>query len=101
MRQEPGVYDYVFNLAVAARLAGQLQLAERSYRRTVELRPGESEPHLNLGALLHLRGRLSEAEAEYIKAWRIRPDDQTTKINLYRLHNIMRKKNMTIQNIEV
>ena len=100
VRLEPEVYDYIFNLAVAARLAGQLGLAETSYRRTVDLRPGQAEPHLNLGALLHLRGKLAEAEAEYLAAWRIRPGDTTTRINLTRLHNIMRKKNMRINEIE-
>ena len=101
VRLQPAVYDYVFNLAVAARLAGQLELAESSYRRAVGLRPAEAEPHLNLGALLHLRGRLVEAEDEYIKAWTIKPGEQTTRLNLQRLHNIMKKNNITTQDVEV
>ena len=100
-QHQPGVYDYVFNLAVAARLAGQLDLAEASYKTAVELRPEDAEPHLNLGALLHLRGRLEAAEDEYIAAWRIKPGDETTKINLQRLHSIMRKKNITVHEVGV
>ena len=98
---QPGVYDYTFNLAVAARLAGQLDLSEASYRAAVQLKPGDAEPHLNLGALLHLRGRLEAAEDEYITAWRIKPGDETTKINLQRLHSIMRKKNIRVNEIGV
>ena len=101
VRRQPAVYDYVFNLAVAARLAGQLELAEQSYRQAVGLRPGVAEPHLNLGAVLHLRGALVEAEGEYLTAWRLNPGEETTRINIERLHNVMRKRNITTKQIDL
>ena len=70
-----------------------------SFRRAVELRPREAEPHLNLGAMLHLRGKLQEAESQYLEAWSIHPGHANVKINLERLHNIMRKKDMKIRDI--
>ena len=92
----PANYDNVFNAAVAYRQAGQLDTAEEFYRESVKIRPMEAGSHLNLGALLHLRGKLAEAERFYLKAWSLQPGDSNTKINIQRLHNIMRKKNMTI-----
>ena len=78
------------------RQAGHLDSAEDLYRRSVGLRPREAGAHLNLGALLHLRGKLEEAEAEYAEAWRLRPGDPSTRTNIQRLHNVMRKRNITI-----
>ena len=95
----PGHYDNAFNAAVAHRQAGQLDEAEAWYRQTVRMRPMEAGSHLNLGALLHLRGKLREAEQEYLQAWTLRPGDESTKINIQRLHNVMRKKNLTISNL--
>ena len=60
------------------------------------MRPAEAGSHLNLGALLHLRGKLRQAEAEYAEAWRLRPGDPSTLTNIRRLHNVMRKRNITI-----
>ena len=89
----------MFNAAVAHRQAGQLELAEELYRQTVKIRPMEAGSYLNLGAMLHLRGKLQEAETQYLKAWSLQPGDPSTKINIQRLHNVMRKKNLTITNI--
>ena len=89
----------MFNAAVAARQAGHHDRAEEFYRRTVELRPMEAGAHLNLGALLHLRGKLRQAEAAYAEAWRLRPGDPSTRTNIQRLHNVMRKKNVTISRL--
>ena len=100
-RLNPANYDNVFNAAVAYREAGQLDIAETFYRRTVQIRPMEAASHMNLGALLHLRGKLTEAEAEYIQAWTLRPGDQATLTNIQRLHNMMRARNMTTQHLEL
>ena len=101
MRLDPANYDNVFNAAVAYREAGQLDIAETFYRRTVEIKPMEGASHMNLGALLHLRGKLAEAEEEYIKAWTLQPGDPATRTNIQRLHNIMRARNLTIQQLEL
>ena len=95
----PSEYDLVFNAAVAYRESGQLETAESFYRRTVQIRPMEAGSHLNLGALLHLRGKLRQAEAAYAEAWRLRPGDPSTRTNIQRLHNVMRKKNVTISRL--
>lgn len=100
-RLNPSNYDNVFNAAVAYREAGQLDIAELFYRRTVEIRPMEAASHMNLGALLHLRGKLAEAEEEYIQAWTLRPGDQATRINIQRLHNIMKSRNLTTQELNL
>jgi len=101
VRLDPANYDNVFNAAVAYREAGQLDIAETFYRRTVEIKPMEAASHMNLGALLHLRGKLAEAEEEYIKAWTLQPGDPATRTNIQRLHNIMRARNLTIQQLEL
>jgi Flp pilus assembly protein TadD len=100
-RLNPSNYDNVFNAAVAYREAGQLDIAEMFYRRTVEIRPMEAASHMNLGALLHLQGKLAEAEEEYIQAWTLRPGDQATRINIQRLHNIMKSRNLTTQELNL
>ena len=100
-RLNPSNYDNVFNAAVAYREAGQLDIAEKFYQRTVKIRPMEAASHMNLGALLHLRGKLAEAEEEYIQAWTLGPGDQATRINIQRLHNIMKSRNLTTQELNL
>ena len=100
-RLSPTNYDNVFNAAVAYREAGELDIAEMFYRRTVKMRPMEAASHMNLGALLHLRGKLTEAEKEYVQALTLQPGDQATRINIKRLHNIMKSKNLRTQKLDL
>ena len=97
---DPANYDAVFNAAVAAREAGQLEAAERWYRGAVALRPADASPHMNLGALLHLVGRLREAEAAYLEAWRLGHGQEATRTNLRRLHGLMRARGLEVARVE-
>jgi Tetratricopeptide repeat len=64
----------VWDLAVAAQLAGRLGEAERLYRALQATRP-TSPTGLNLGLLLEDQRRWADAEAAYREVLRLEPDD--------------------------
>ena len=53
---------------------GQLQEAEKSTRKAIELNPDYAEAHSNLGTILKNLGQLQEAEKSTIKAIELNPD---------------------------
>ena len=65
---------FFFALANLLHQSGRLEEAEASFRRTLELAPGQVDAWNNLGNLLGQTQRLTEAEAAYERAIAIRPD---------------------------
>jgi tetratricopeptide (TPR) repeat protein len=62
------------NLGVALGGLSQLDQAEASLRRAIELKPAYAEAHYNLGGVLHRAGRTAEALASWERALRLMPD---------------------------
>ena len=71
----------IFQTGVKAHLAGDLERAERAYRRTIALFPGFAEAHNNLGVLLRERDP-REALARFRDAARLAPADADGLLNL-------------------
>ena len=71
-----------YNLGVVLKSAGQLELAEASYRRAVALKPDYVEAHSNLGNTLRDLGQLDAAVASYRSALKIKPDSADAYNNL-------------------
>ena len=61
--------------AEALAALGDSDKAAASFRRAVDVAPGQPEGHLGLGRLLLANGRSSEAEAEFRRAMAIAPGD--------------------------
>ncbi len=53
---------------------GNLQDAELSYRKAIEIKPDYAEAHSNLGVLLKELGKSKDAELSYRKAIEIKPN---------------------------
>jgi tetratricopeptide (TPR) repeat protein len=65
--------DAIFDAARAAEEAGDLQAAERLYRRCIKADPDDAAAPFNLGNLLRANGRSVEAEAAYRDAVKADP----------------------------
>jgi len=76
----------MFSAAVQLHLAGRLAEAEASYRRAIQLRPGDAEAHNNLGSALRQQGRRREAMLFYGLAIERKPDLAEAHGNLGNLH---------------
>lgn len=64
-------------LGQARLAAGQLQGAEESFRRIIELEPTHAGAHYGLAAALHKQERWQEAETAYQQAFALGPCDAT------------------------
>jgi len=67
---------------VIAAARGDLQIAIDSYRRAIELDPGNCDVHFNLGNVLRDKGDLNGALAGYRAALQHRPNDSDVLFNL-------------------
>jgi putative PEP-CTERM system TPR-repeat lipoprotein len=57
--------------------AGDLDKAEESARRLIQLKPGKGQAYLPLASILEMRKNRSEAESVLVKGWALEPlDDQ-------------------------
>ena len=61
---------------------GELQEAELSYRKTIELNPDFADAHLNLGGILGNLGKSKEKLKHLIKAAELKPKDDKLVIGL-------------------
>ncbi len=102
---EQGFKDYrVFsNYGVILKDLGNLQEAELSCRKAIEIKPDFADAHLNLGIILKDLGKLQEAFDSYLKAIDINPtlsniyasitrflkDSDPSKLNKAKLKNII------------
>jgi len=65
--------------------AGDVALAEHSYRRALELEPSLAAAHTNLGNLCYRRGELAAARRSYERALELEPDQPEARYNLANL----------------
>lgn len=70
-----------FGLAWVARRGGDLATAEKSYRRTLELWPGDARALNNLGNVLAMQGRANDALAAYEKSAAADPTNAAALFN--------------------
>ena len=70
------------NLGTVFEELGQLDNAEASYRKALEIKPELAEAHSNLGNVLRGLGRFDEALASYHRALEIKPDYAEAHYNL-------------------
>ncbi|MFN8588117.1 MAG: tetratricopeptide repeat protein [Candidatus Eisenbacteria bacterium] len=75
-----------FGLAWVARRGGDLAVAERAYRRTLELWPGDSRTLNNLGNVLAMQGRTTEALKAYEQSATADPTNAAALFNASQLH---------------
>jgi tetratricopeptide (TPR) repeat protein len=71
-----------FRYALLARRTGDLEQAESSYRRAIELQPTYAEAHNNLGYLLRLAGRICEGVPLFERALALDPGYEQARANL-------------------
>jgi len=81
-RADPALAEPHFLLGRLHELAGDLDAAEKAYRRAVALEPGHARACNNLGAVLVYRGRIDEALAAYRQALSLDPDQPEANRNL-------------------
>src|SRR3989338_2260876 len=77
--------NYAFNhnnLGAMYFLDGEMEKAEREYKRALALNPAEPLTHNNLGLIYMNMGKLKEAEAEYLKELKINPLYDNALFNL-------------------
>jgi Tfp pilus assembly protein PilF len=83
LAQDPGSPFAHFVMAAVAWRGGQLELAERAFRRTLELDPDRPVIRQYYGQLLREEGRLAESERELrIAAEQAPAYDHVTRVNL-------------------
>jgi tetratricopeptide (TPR) repeat protein len=75
-----------YNIGTAHLALGQLNEAERSLLRAIELHPGYSEAYNNLGVALTQRGDNGGAITAYQRALAIDPNNHGARFNLARRH---------------
>ncbi len=74
-----------FLAGCSAEESGDIELAERCYRRALELEPSLAAAHTNLGNLAHRRGAVDEARRAYQRALDLDPDQPEARFNLANL----------------
>jgi len=72
LEEDYGVWN---DLGVCLKRTGQIEEAERAYRRAIDISPQEVLAYRNLGVLLMERGRSQEAVTELEKAASLAPHD--------------------------
>lgn len=75
-----------FNLGNEELARNRHDVAERHYRRALELNPGFAEAYANLGALLRDLGQSDEAEGLLLSAVQCKPDQGQARFNLAMLY---------------
>ena len=71
--------------AVKHHRAGELQAAEKGYRRAIELKPDFVRAHNNVGAVLAKQGRFCAAEPALLRAVELAPNHAEVHRNLVNL----------------
>jgi hypothetical protein len=93
------------NLGAMYYLAGDLDKAEKEYKRTLELNPVEVMVHNNLGLIYMERGNAKAAEDEYKKELEINPNYDNALFNygllLYREKRMAEAENMWLSTLKV
>ena len=74
--------DAAFHEGYAARQAGNLELARRSFAEVVRLQPNIAEGHEALGTVLVELGKPLDGANEFEAAARIKPGDENIELNL-------------------
>ncbi|MEL6110247.1 MAG: tetratricopeptide repeat protein, partial [Planctomycetota bacterium] len=82
---KPNEIMYQFALAAALEGSGEIDAAEASYRRCLEVLSDEYEPHHNLGRLLRKKGELQEAEQLLKRAIELNPASWRSHAQLAKL----------------
>ncbi len=72
---EPDLWEAHFGLGLLARRAGDVETAERDFRRALELWPEQPDALHELGVALLRAGRVDEARGLLESAAQLRPDD--------------------------
>ncbi len=80
--EEEQAYGLLINVAIAAREAGNLTLAETTAKQAVEIKSETHEGWLELGLAKLGLGDRSTAESCFLKALEIRPDSAVAFVNL-------------------
>jgi Tfp pilus assembly protein PilF len=78
----PAAPQPVFILGLIARAVNDADLAERSFRRVLEMDPSDAASHVNLGQLLTQRRQFSEAGAAFRAALAAEPYNATAAYGL-------------------
>ncbi len=89
-----------FNLGVAYKSAGQLELAAASYRHTLKLRPNYIEALSNLGGVLHDLTQLDEAVICYQKCIHLRPNYPDAYYNLGNVYRDLKQLHQAAQSYQ-
>ena len=80
--EAPGVTAPFINLGIAQSRIGQVEEAEASLKRALELSPRHPLAFNELGMLYRKTGRLAEARASYERALELHPDFHYARLNL-------------------
>lgn len=78
---EIGADDW-YDIGLESEAAGELEDAERAYRRAIELEAAHADARINLGHLLHTGGDPAAAAEHYRRALAARPGDPTAQFDL-------------------
>lgn len=66
--KSPETINYLAQLATAYQKIDDLNKAEETFKKLIQLEPGKKEHHLNLGIVYKDKGQLSQARTQYQKA---------------------------------
>ena len=83
---DPNHLEGHINLAVAQVNTEDVEGAERSYKRAIEISPDAANPHYNLGNLYWQQDRYEDALQAYAKASELDPSDNDALYNLAITH---------------
>ncbi|EKD99031.1 MAG: tetratricopeptide protein, partial [uncultured bacterium] len=89
MRLKPDYFLAFFNMGLALQILGDIAGAEDSYRRAVQLNPGDYQANFCLAGMLIVRLKLDEAERLIRKALELKPESAT---DLFRLAHVLREQ---------
>jgi tetratricopeptide (TPR) repeat protein len=92
VRLSPGRSDLWYNYGVLLlREPGDLDNAEKAFRRAIEINPDHAEARDNLGLIYQARGRLDDAVREFRQAVNSHPDYPLARFHLGRVLANQRK----------
>jgi Flp pilus assembly protein TadD len=60
----------------------EFALAERAFKKAIEMKPGSVEPYLHLGRTYHLQKKYRQAAETYVEALRLAPHDKKIYLKL-------------------
>uniref|UniRef100_A0A8D3D5Z0 dolichyl-phosphate-mannose--protein mannosyltransferase n=1 Tax=Scophthalmus maximus TaxID=52904 RepID=A0A8D3D5Z0_SCOMX len=83
--------ELYFSKGNQLREMNQLDQAFESYKKTVELKPDQSQAWMNMGGIQHMKGDYAAARMYYQRALLLSPSSKLLKENLAKLDRLERK----------